>query len=154
MAAAQRSPGCSWRSSGGFRQPESPSHSADCGSMWLKQPAAVLNGCGFPGLMRTDCLFAHKVRSQQGVVKPFSSHFRAVQRRVSIPCSAVSLKIWTTRVALIGLRSALRTDKFRLNTVKTSYIFTYYTGLCGHLQVLSESKKIPSLIILRIFITS
>lgn len=25
--------------------------------------------------MRTDCLFAHKVRSQQGVVKPLSSNF-------------------------------------------------------------------------------
>ncbi len=69
-------------------------------------------------------------------------------------CSAVSLTIWTTRIALIWLQSALSTDKFRLNTAKTSYIFTYYTSLCGYLQVLSESKKIPSLIILRIFIMS
>ncbi len=41
-----------------------------------------------------------------------------------------------------------------MNTAKTSYIFTYYTSLCVYLQVLSESKKILSLIILKIFITS
>lgn len=69
-------------------------------------------------------------------------------------CSAVSLTIWTTRIALIRLQSALSTDKFRLNTAKTSYIFTYYRSLCDYLQVLSKSKTIPSLIILRIFITS
>ena len=48
----------------------------------------------------------------------------------------------------------MSTDKFRPNTAKTSYIFTYYTSLCGYLLVLSESKKIPSLIIPKIFITS
>lgn len=48
----------------------------------------------------------------------------------------------------------MSTDKFRLNTFKTSYIFTYYTSWCGYLQVLSDAKKILSLIILKIFITS
>ena len=107
-----------------------------------------------PELMRTDGLYAHKVRSQQGGCETaLLRYFKQVKGEQPFEQCGFTDDMDCQSCPDLGLK-CVEYGQISAQYIQDAYIFTYYTSWCGYLQVLSDAKKILSLIILKIFITS